>query len=329
MDRVSHDHPRPSPDALLRAARQDKTGGEWGLRRAAHRAPQDLPWRRARCRQDLRHAARRPSAGGRGHRRGRGRGGNSWPRGNARHAGRPGKSSRAAPPPIAAAPSTRWTSTPCSPAGRPSPWSTSWPTPTPTTAAIPSATTTSRSCSTPASTSSPPSTCSTSRASTPWWRRSPASGCAKTVPDRILDRADDIEAIDLAPDDLIQRLREGKVYVPKQAERALRNFLLARQPHRPARACPAAHGPARRRAAPRPHAAQRDPRPLGGRRTGAGVRGRRRRLDRPDPPRQARRRQAARHRHRPARRNRARRRRGRATASPRRWASPGASAWRR
>lgn len=46
----------------------------------------------------------------------------------------------------------------------------------------------------------------------------------ETVPDAILDRADDIEAIDLAPEDLIQRLREGKVYVPRQAERALRSF---------------------------------------------------------------------------------------------------------
>ena len=46
----------------------------------------------------------------------------------------------------------------------------------------------------------------------------------ETVPDGILDRADDIEAIDIAPDDLIQRMREGKVYLPKQAERALRNF---------------------------------------------------------------------------------------------------------
>ncbi len=46
----------------------------------------------------------------------------------------------------------------------------------------------------------------------------------ETVPDRILDRADDIEAIDIAPDDLIQRMREGKVYLPKQAERALRHF---------------------------------------------------------------------------------------------------------
>jgi two-component system sensor histidine kinase KdpD len=35
----------------------------------------------------------------------------------------------------------------------------------------------------------------------------------ETVPDSILDRADDIEIIDLSPDDLIERLREGKVYV--------------------------------------------------------------------------------------------------------------------
>ena len=37
----------------------------------------------------------------------------------------------------------------------------------------------------------------------------------ETVPDAILDRADDIEVIDLSPDDLMQRLREGKVYVPR------------------------------------------------------------------------------------------------------------------
>ncbi len=46
----------------------------------------------------------------------------------------------------------------------------------------------------------------------------------ETVPDSILDRADDIEVVDLAPDDLIQRLREGKVYVPQQAERAIRHY---------------------------------------------------------------------------------------------------------
>src|SRR5215831_4113154 len=46
----------------------------------------------------------------------------------------------------------------------------------------------------------------------------------ETVPDGIFDRADAVELVDLTPDDLIQRLREGKVYVPKQAERALEHF---------------------------------------------------------------------------------------------------------
>jgi two-component system sensor histidine kinase KdpD len=46
----------------------------------------------------------------------------------------------------------------------------------------------------------------------------------ETVPDSILDRADDIEAVDLSPEDLIQRLREGKVYLPQQAERAVQHY---------------------------------------------------------------------------------------------------------
>ena len=46
----------------------------------------------------------------------------------------------------------------------------------------------------------------------------------ETVPDSVLDRADAVELVDLTPDDLIQRLKEGKVYVPKQAERALKNY---------------------------------------------------------------------------------------------------------
>src|ERR1700737_3474069 len=46
----------------------------------------------------------------------------------------------------------------------------------------------------------------------------------ETVPDSIFDRADAIELIDLTPDDLIQRLKEGKIYVPKQAERALDHY---------------------------------------------------------------------------------------------------------
>ncbi len=46
----------------------------------------------------------------------------------------------------------------------------------------------------------------------------------ETVPDSIVDKADDIELIDLTPEDLIQRLQDGKVYVPHQAERAIRHY---------------------------------------------------------------------------------------------------------
>ena len=46
----------------------------------------------------------------------------------------------------------------------------------------------------------------------------------ETVPDSILDRAHDIELVDLTPEDLIERLKDGKVYVSKQAERALRHY---------------------------------------------------------------------------------------------------------
>ena len=46
----------------------------------------------------------------------------------------------------------------------------------------------------------------------------------ETVPDSVFDRADAIELVDLTPDDLVERLKEGKVYVPKQAERALEHY---------------------------------------------------------------------------------------------------------
>jgi two-component system sensor histidine kinase KdpD len=46
----------------------------------------------------------------------------------------------------------------------------------------------------------------------------------ETVPDSIVDAAHEIELVDLSPDELLQRLREGKVYVPEQAERALSSF---------------------------------------------------------------------------------------------------------
>jgi two-component system sensor histidine kinase KdpD len=46
----------------------------------------------------------------------------------------------------------------------------------------------------------------------------------ETVPDEVLQQADEIELIDLPPEELINRLREGKVYVPQQIGRALENF---------------------------------------------------------------------------------------------------------
>jgi two-component system sensor histidine kinase KdpD len=46
----------------------------------------------------------------------------------------------------------------------------------------------------------------------------------ETVPDSVLESADEVELIDLPPDDLLARLREGKVYVADQAERALSGF---------------------------------------------------------------------------------------------------------
>ncbi|HWA88721.1 MAG TPA: sensor histidine kinase KdpD [Rhizomicrobium sp.] len=49
----------------------------------------------------------------------------------------------------------------------------------------------------------------------------------ETVPDEVLDRADEIELVDTTAEDLLQRLREGKVYVKEQAERALKHFFSA------------------------------------------------------------------------------------------------------
>jgi two-component system sensor histidine kinase KdpD len=46
----------------------------------------------------------------------------------------------------------------------------------------------------------------------------------ETVPDRMLDEAHEIELVDLPIDELLQRLKEGKVYVPEQAVRAIHKF---------------------------------------------------------------------------------------------------------
>jgi two-component system sensor histidine kinase KdpD len=46
----------------------------------------------------------------------------------------------------------------------------------------------------------------------------------ETIPDSVFERADEIELVDLSPDELIQRLHEGKVYLPQQAAEAVHNF---------------------------------------------------------------------------------------------------------
>lgn len=46
----------------------------------------------------------------------------------------------------------------------------------------------------------------------------------ETLPDSVLDEADAVEVVDLPPPELLRRLREGKVYVPEQAARALQRF---------------------------------------------------------------------------------------------------------
>ena len=46
----------------------------------------------------------------------------------------------------------------------------------------------------------------------------------ETVPDQVFDSADDLELVDISPEDLLARLQAGKVYIPQQAERAMQSF---------------------------------------------------------------------------------------------------------
>ena len=46
----------------------------------------------------------------------------------------------------------------------------------------------------------------------------------ETLPDHVIDKADELELVDLTPRDLIQRLREGKIYVPEVAQRAIEHY---------------------------------------------------------------------------------------------------------
>jgi two-component system sensor histidine kinase KdpD len=46
----------------------------------------------------------------------------------------------------------------------------------------------------------------------------------ETIPDRVIDEVTDIELVDLPPEELLNRLRDGKVYIPDQAQRAIEKF---------------------------------------------------------------------------------------------------------
>ncbi|OYW24845.1 MAG: two-component sensor histidine kinase, partial [Planctomycetales bacterium 12-60-4] len=46
----------------------------------------------------------------------------------------------------------------------------------------------------------------------------------ETVPDRVFDSADDLELVDITPEELLSRLQAGKVYLPEQAHRAIQSF---------------------------------------------------------------------------------------------------------
>ena len=109
-------------------------------------------------------------------------------------------------------------------------------TPTCPAAATASATRTCSSCSTPASTSSAPSTSSTSRASTISSSAPPASTVRETVPDSFLKQADQVVNLDLAVEDLLERLRAGKIYAPEKVAVGAGELLQGREPRHAARA---------------------------------------------------------------------------------------------
>jgi len=46
----------------------------------------------------------------------------------------------------------------------------------------------------------------------------------ETVPDTVFEEATEVELVDLPPDELLNRLNEGKVYLPQQAQEAIKNF---------------------------------------------------------------------------------------------------------
>ena len=54
------------------------------------------------------------------------------------------------------------------------------------------------------------------------------------IPDHVFDRANQVELVDIEPDELVKRLQTGKVYRERQAEQALQHFFTAENSGRPA-----------------------------------------------------------------------------------------------
>ena len=131
-------------------------------------------------------------------------------------------------------------------------WSMSWRTPTRPARATPSAGRTSRSCWTPGIDVYTTLNVQHLESLNDVVAQITGVVVRETVPDCVLDEADEVELVDLPPEELLQRLREGKVYVPEQAERAVDELLPQGQPDRPARAGPAPRRRARRRRRCRP-----------------------------------------------------------------------------
>jgi len=46
----------------------------------------------------------------------------------------------------------------------------------------------------------------------------------ETIPDEVFENADEVELVDLTPEELLQRLSEGKVYTPERSKEAIKNF---------------------------------------------------------------------------------------------------------
>ena len=101
----------------------------------------------------------------------------------------------------------------------------------------------------------------------------------ETVPDIVLRDADDIVLVDITSEDLIQRLKDGKVYLRGYGAAGAAEVLHPAQPDRAARDRAAPHGGAGRRPDGRAVAPGRDRRPVGDERAPAGLRRPRRAVD--------------------------------------------------